>query len=197
MRTLGSPRAKGLAGVSGTVLVAATAALILAACGGGSPSAGAGSGGAGPSNRGSAGDASSLPIATAGAGHLQLVRFAACMRSHGEPNFPDPNPEDDFSNYGVNPNTPAFRTADQSCAHDLPRGEPPTAAQTAQWNHAFKQLVRFAKCMRSHGVPDYPDPTRPAGGGVMLLIPGINQSAPAFKHAQHHCAVLPGAPHPP
>lgn len=185
------------ASVSGTALVAVTVSLILAACGRGSPSADAGSGGAQPSHPGSAGDASSLPIATAGAGHLELVRFAKCMRSRGEPNFPDPNPQGDFSNYGVNPNTLAFRTANQSCAHDLPSGEPATAAQVAQMNQAFTQLVRFAKCMRSHGVPNYPDPTRPRGGGVMLLIPGINQSAPAFIRAQQDCSGLPGAPHPP
>lgn len=79
-----------MASVGGTALVAVLVSLILAACGGGSASAGAGSGGPQPSNPGTAGDASSLPIATADASHRQLVKFARCMRSHGEPNFPDP-----------------------------------------------------------------------------------------------------------
>ena len=138
-----------------------------------------------------------MPIATAGASHLQLVKFARCMRSHGVPNFPDPNSQGEFSNYEVNPNSPAFQSADQKCAAHLPPSKGPTAAQVAQMNLAFRQLLRFAKCMRSHGVPNYPDPTRLAGGGVQLLIPGVNQSSPAFKRAQQDCSSLPGAPHPP
>ncbi len=138
-----------------------------------------------------------MPIATDGASQLQLLKFARCMRSHEVPDFPDPDSRGEFSNYGVDPNSPAFQGADHKCSAYLPAGRQPTSAQLAQMNRAFHQLLRFAKCMRSHGVPNYPDPTRPAGGGVQLLIPGVNQNSPAFKRAQPDCSGLPGAPHPP
>jgi hypothetical protein len=118
------------------------------------------------------------------------------MRSHGEPHFPDPNPEGEFSNYNIDPSSQEFQTADHECSRYLPSVGAPTPAQRAQMDEAFGELLRFAKCMRSHGVPNYPDPRRTAGG-VMLLIPGVNQSSPAFIRAQKDCSSLPGAPHPP
>lgn len=179
---------------SGIVLAVLGASLVLTACGG-SPSTRAG--GHQQSNSSLGAGASSLPIPTGGASHLQLVKFARCMRSHGVQNFPDPDSHGEFSNYQVDPNSPAFQHADQKCTTYLPARGEQTAAQVAQTDRAFQQLLRFAKCMRSHGVPNFPDPTRPAGGGVMLLIPGVNQSSPAFKSAQRDCSRLPGAPHPP
>ncbi len=62
----------------------------------------------------------------------ELDAFAACMRSHGEPNFPDPQ----FSKTahggrvavrlgaGVNPNSPQFAKAQQACRSVLPGGSP-------------------------------------------------------------------------
>ncbi len=53
--------------------------------------------------------------------------------------------------------------------------------------------VQFADCMRTHGVPNFPDPS--AGGGVVQIGPGsgINAQSPAFVAAQKACnGVLPG-----
>jgi hypothetical protein len=51
--------------------------------------------------------------------------------------------------------------------------------------------VRYADCMRSNGVPNFPD-TSDAGGG--LVIPNdINTSSPAFQTAQRACqSLMPG-----
>jgi hypothetical protein len=58
--------------------------------------------------------------------------------------------------------------------------------------------LKFAKCMRSRGVPNFPDPS--TGGGIHLGS-GINTSSPAFKAARASCGKLlpgggPGAQHP-
>jgi hypothetical protein len=51
-------------------------------------------------------------------------------------------------------------------------------------------LLRYAQCMRAHGVPNFPDPS--ATGG--LAIPnGINAESPAFKSAEQACASLAGS----
>ena len=40
--------------------------------------------------------------------------------------------------------------------------------------------------MRSHGVPDYPDP-KYYNGGQQVYLPGINPYAPAFQTAAKAC----------
>ncbi len=60
------------------------------------------------------------------------------------------------------------------------------------------QALAYSRCMRSHGVSDFPDPTTPAGGGVAFQINGgpgsdLSQSSPTFKAANHVCrGLLPG-----
>lgn len=60
-------------------------------------------------------------------------------------------------------------------------------------------LLKLARCMRAHGVPNFPDPTP---GGGLVLPNGIDPSAPAFQSAQRACdklvpsAVGPGGPSP-
>jgi hypothetical protein len=59
----------------------------------------------------------------------QFLRFVACMRSHGEPNLPDPTFSggsvnlDLGSQSGVDPSSPQFRAAQRACQADLP-GKP-------------------------------------------------------------------------
>lgn len=49
--------------------------------------------------------------------------------------------------------------------------------------------LRFASCMRSHGVPKFPDPS--SGGGIQIQASsGINPQTPAFKAAQSACGHL-------
>lgn len=49
------------------------------------------------------------------------------------------------------------------------------------------QGLKLAQCMRSHGVPNFPDPS--AGGGIDITPgSGINPQSPAVQAAQHACA---------
>jgi hypothetical protein len=52
--------------------------------------------------------------------------------------------------------------------------------------------IKFANCMRSHGVPNFPDPS--AGGGIQInSSSGIDPQSPAFQDAQKACSsLLPG-----
>jgi hypothetical protein len=59
----------------------------------------------------------------------------------------------------------------------------------------YSKNVEYADCMRSHGVPNFPDPL---DGGFPLRTSGINFSSPAFLSAQKACAKLqPGGSRPP
>jgi hypothetical protein len=82
-----------------------------------------------------------------------LVSFARCMRSHGVSNFPDAGNVRNVP--GINPSSPAFRSALSACRNLLPVKAPPPAAPNAQ-THA--KLLRLANCLRAHGYPAIPDP---------------------------------------
>jgi hypothetical protein len=81
------------------------------------------------------------------------LNFARCMRSHGVSNFPD---NFNFQNVpGINPSSPAFKTAQTACQHVLPVKTSPAAAPSAR---TYARLIRLANCLRTHGYPSIPDP---------------------------------------
>jgi len=54
----------------------------------------------------------------------RLLEFAQCMRTHGEPGYPDPNfgangmvTQKISKNSGVDPNSPQFQAAQKACQH--------------------------------------------------------------------------------
>ena len=183
-------------------------ALTAAACGGNSNSprvASAGgstttssspplssSGGGGSSNGGGGGRGSLTMV-----GGKNMQKFASCMRKNGVPNFPDPSSNGSItigSSSGINPDSPAFRKAQEACRKYTPNGgQPPSPAQQAQMQ---AQALKFSACMRAHGVTKFPDPQF-SGGRASLRIggSGIDPSSPIFRAAQQACAKdLPGKP---
>ncbi len=134
----------------------------------------------------------------AGAKYEAALVYVDCMRSHGVPNFPDPSASGqinvDFAyggkdgspaSAGIDRMSPQYISADQTCRHLLPGGVP-TPAQNQQ---ALAKELKFAQCMRSHGVPNFPDPTN---AGVVHLI-GVDQNSPQFESAAKTCeALVPG-----
>jgi hypothetical protein len=130
------------------------------------------------------------------------------MRANGVPNFPDPNPGGDF-NLSAESDllTPAFEAAQTKCQKLLPSGNLPTHPS----EQTLVKLLKIARCMRQHGVPEFPDPqttlpskTAAVGGeeitdfdGAILVFPStINPQAPAYKQALTACGAPPlGLPH--
>jgi hypothetical protein len=77
----------------------------------------------------------------------------------------------------------------QACRADLPNGGQPSASQSAR---EHSTALKFAQCMRSHGVPNFPDPQVSGGHVTMQLSPssGIDPNSPAFQSAQQACQSL-------
>jgi hypothetical protein len=72
------------------------------------------------------------------------------------------------------------------------------AAGASSGPDAGGTLLDFAKCMRAHGVSNFPDPT--PGGSGFVVGPGLDRATPAFKAAQAKCQAFmpvlggPGGP---
>ncbi len=70
---------------------------------------------------------------------------------------------------------------------------PMGGASTASAASAVESGVAFSRCIRSHGVPNFPDP-KVSGHTVRMGSPSIVQS-PAFQSAAHSCQrLLPKGP---
>jgi len=134
-----------------------------------------------------------------------MVAYSQCMRSHGVAEFPEPSEghvvihSSDHNGHvsGVNPQSAQFQAASKACAKLAPNGgKPPSPAVQAKLQ---EQALQFSQCMRTHGVPGFPDPEF-SGGGVGIRIGGgknsaqrIDPSSPQFKAAQKACqSLMPG-----
>ncbi len=118
------------------------------------------------------------------------LKFAACMRDHGMPNFPDPNSQGGVTLNNVDPSSTIFTDAQKACVkYAGASGKPPSPAQLQQH---LADALKFAKCMRSHGITDYPDPTVGANGAIGTSIragrgSNLNPNNPQFQKAQKAC----------
>jgi hypothetical protein len=125
--------------------------------------------------------------------------LSKCMRANGVSNFPDPSAGpgggEGFNGIVASPGSqtltvdgitfsgPALQTARKACSEYLPPGGPPPQLSAAR----KAAELAFARCMRTHGVPSFPDPTftgRPSGASGKQIA--ISQS-PAFNQAAKEC----------
>jgi hypothetical protein len=171
--TSGDERRRIRQGSRWLVILLVVTPLGAAACGGGSS----------PS--------SSSKLRSAATTEGPILAFAVCMRSHGSSGFPDPQVSSSaghghvkISPGALDPNSSAFKAASAACHHLLPNGGSSHAAVSA---HQRAQDVTFAACMRSHGVPSFPDPDH---DGVFTLPAGTDQQAPQFQRATQACMKL-------
>jgi hypothetical protein len=174
----GSPAVANVSASTTTTTVATTAAATTqgASVAGGSPS-----GGSSTAPRGS-GNHTVMMVGNP----VQGAKFAACVRRHGVPGFPDPDAQGTIAfGSGIDPRSQAFRSALNACKSLLPPGfgQPPTAAQLQR---VQQQLLAFSQCMRAHGLADFPDPSGAA-------LPELRQTGdldpnnPQFRAAYGAC----------
>ena len=89
---------------------------------------------------------------------VALRELARCVRAHGMADFPDP--QVDSSGHPTFPDSaPRIPTQVQQACREVAAQIPPDYTATAQVSTAdYEKLLRFARCMRAHGVRDWPDP---------------------------------------
>lgn len=161
--------------------------LLAAACGGGTKAPGAAS--AARTSTTAAPSSSSVSGSSGQSSQAEQLRFSQCMRTEGVSNFPDPPANGAFLNAisaaGIDTQSPTYQTALQACKKYTPAGNLSPAQSAAQ----NAKGLEFSQCMRSHGVPNYPDPsTGPAGEQVINLHgTGIDPSSPTYQAASQAC----------
>jgi len=187
---------------TGLMAIVTGAALLMAACSGGSASSpqvaslgnsrGAGSG----SPTSSADGSGNSTAAGSGSNPTQLLNeWAACMRSNGDPSQADPTIDaSEVIHIVMSPSVPGGVSGSNGQSSSGPgahcgsyltaastalRGGQPAAAAPSQ-----AQLVKYAECMRANGVPDFPDPTT---GGLSLKGSDVNPDNPTLQNAARVC----------
>jgi hypothetical protein len=167
-RRRGAPRrARVLAVMAGLV-------LLTAACSGN------------PSSTGSGGSSQ----AGGSSNSQKALAYAQCMRSNGVPDYPDPvvnaNGAITFPRISSTVGTvsqPRLQAAENTCQHLLPSGSQPSQAQQQLSNE-----LKFAQCMRSHGMPNWPDPTKMGTEYEFdLNAENISPNSPQAEAAERTC----------
>jgi hypothetical protein len=171
-----------------TAIVAMASLALLAAACSGSPSS---------TSTGSSSNAN-------GSANSRLVAYSQCMRSDGVPNFPDPAggvpPKVSAQELGVS--SSQLQTAQSACQHLLPATSGSLSASSLQQCYLagvcpqalVQQAVsagrEFARCVRSHGVPDWPDPTVDSRGRPLFNIVVPRPPPPQVSTAMNECERL-------
>jgi hypothetical protein len=162
----------------------ASAALLLAACGGSSNTS-SGSSKNASSGTGTTASTGGSGTAQSAADSAQAAKFSQCMRANGEPSFPDPNAKGQIQlmvtkGGSLDPQSATYKSALQKCKSLEPPGFGSNSTQsTANQN----EVLQFVDCMRKHGVPNMPDPQ---SNGAMRIT-GINPQSPQFQSAMQTC----------
>jgi hypothetical protein len=158
-------------------------ALLAAACGGGS----------GPTGVASISATSSSTTAPAPAGgtsqaaeYTNGLKYADCMRAHGEPGFPDPANPGGFPSAAIerlDPSSTLFSSANSRCVRLLPNDGRLTPAELAQ---VLERGLKFAQCMRAHGQLNFPDPGV-SGGQITINFNDLDPNSPQYRAAEQTC----------
>jgi hypothetical protein len=91
----------------------------------------------------------------------KAMKFSACMRENGVREFPDPDAAGELTidaianGTSLDIDSAAFKQALSTCK-DL---EPPGFTGRKRSPSQQERALRFAQCIRDHGVEDFPDPT--------------------------------------
>jgi hypothetical protein len=156
---------------------------------------------------------SSAPSSASPPSYAQVLALAQCMRSHGVPNFPDPDASGEYSltssgsikgagGASIDINSSQAQAAYGDCRHLVPSA--PSISRLEQLEQqgqqrqeqALPQLLKYSQCMRSNGVPNFPD----LGGSDQTPPPGkspaFNPDSPQFQAASTACQhLLPAGAH--
>jgi hypothetical protein len=189
------PRVSRRGGVLATALV--SLALVAAGCGGSKSPSVANLGTTASSSAASTNATESTAgVATSHSGAPGREGLASCLTGHGFQAAVGSAAAAAMSSVSIggvvvsgnaDPNSPQFQAALRACRKYLPAGPPPLSQ--AEQAAAVKAMVAFTSCMRTHGVPSFPDPNS-QGLIPLAAMNGIDPSSPLVLTAFKGCESL-------
>jgi hypothetical protein len=135
------------------------------------------------------------------------VANSACIRSHGVPNFPDPDSSGQFPKTSaqlLGVSSSQLQSAEQACQHLYPNNgsfqqRKDRCFSTGDCPQSVVQQIltaarRFADCMRSQGVRSWPDPTLDSQGRPVFAVShaGVDPHSPPIPDKEVECDRLTG-----
>jgi hypothetical protein len=117
----------------------------------------------------------------------KAVKFAECMRANGVPHFPDPGSKGE-TNFGVDVSRDVWLKAVDACK----ALKPPGALSSKRTPKEQSATLRFAQCVREHGVKDFPDPVNGEPVIDTYKIPSSNKPGgmTILNAATHKCGSI-------
>jgi hypothetical protein len=131
------------------------------------------------------------------------ISLSKCMRANGVPGFPDPREGPNGGGVGWPGGGPAMISTDvllimgqriagpavasaaKHCKEYMgPSGPPPELTESQK-----RAAIARADCIRTHGLPNFPDPTFAGGYQQLNLPPGLNPQSPAVEQAAKACGL--------
>ena len=172
-----------------SVVAFAAFALLAAGCAGGGSRRGVANLGTTTTTTENAGASGSVALGG------ELGRYVACMRSHGVSNFPD---QDSLgSSAGIRAakaqitqiseseaSSRRFQAAQRACEKYAPQGRPLKQVSRQE----IQKLLAVSRCMRAHGVPNFPDPNPTTGDYATPAA--IDKNSPQVHAALRACSSL-------
>jgi hypothetical protein len=119
------------------------------------------------------------------------------------PNFPDPKVSVHANGtsvaIGITPaisGNPHFKAAQRACIGLLKEAGGGGGASHPITPQEQSEYLRAAACIRSHGIPSFPDPTFSGGDVHLPKTAGLNLHSPRVRAAEEACqALIPGGLH--
>jgi hypothetical protein len=114
----------------------------------------------------------------------KAVKLSECIRAHGVPHFPDPDPKGEYQ-FGIDVSPAVWKKATEACKDLTPPGTFSGKRSPKQQSDA----LRFAECVRANGVKDFPDPVNGDPLIDTTKIPSSNQPGgmTILNAATHKC----------
>jgi hypothetical protein len=90
---------------------------------------------------------------------------------------------------------PKFNSAQKACSKLIPGGGPGPDSNHPISVKEQAEYLKAAACIRTHGIPNFPDPTF-SGGGVHVSHKGLDLNTPQARKAEEACqSLIPGGLH--
>jgi hypothetical protein len=183
----------------GLAILVAAAAIGLTACGGSPNSPYVANLGTSTPAGGGHGGANTTTVPKGGNATQLMDEWATCMRANGDPNETDPT----IDQYGVINITIPQGVTDTSISSEAHGSSGPCSQYELAAENDLRaanpvappptqaQLLQYVDCMRTHGVPDYPDP----GPNNETKFPAdVDPNSPTFEDANKVCGQQVNAP---